>query len=127
MNGYNSILELNYGLEMNLINLSQSFIFRVKSNFAGLWSLSISFNCIISSMHSLLSAERFLKDFKMPGWAPLTESIVKKQIELSEKASKKSVNDLKFCAEMIEKGCKNCRDKETALYQVIQQCIAMRL
>ena len=41
----------------------------------------------------------------------------------SEKASKKSANDLKFCAEMIEKGCKNCRDKETALYQVIQQSV----
>ena len=75
-------------------------------------------------MHSLLSAERFLKDFKMPGWAPLNESIVKKQIELSEKASKKSANDLKFCAEMIEKGCQTCRDKETALYQVIQQSVS---
>ena len=75
-------------------------------------------------MHSLLSAEKFLKDFKMPGWAPLTESVVKKQIELSEIASKKSANDLKFCAEMVEKGCKNCRDKETALYQVIQQCVS---
>ena len=81
-------------------------------------------NCIISSMHSLLSAEKFLKDFKMPGWAPLSEEIVKKQIELSELARKKSANDLKFCAEMVEIGCKNCRDKENALYQVLQQCIS---
>ena len=75
-------------------------------------------------MHSLLSAEKFLKDFKMPGWAPLSEEIVKKQIELSELAGKKSANKLKFCAEMVKIGCKNCRDKENALYQVIQQCIS---
>ena len=60
----------------------------------------------------------------MPGWALLNESIVKKQIELSEKASKKSASDLKFCSEMVEQGCKNCRDKEIALYQAIEQCIA---
>ena len=81
-------------------------------------------NCIVSSMHSLLAAERFLKNFQMPGWAPLDETIVKKQIELSEKAIKKSTNDLKVCSEMVEQGCKICRDKEIALYQAIEQCVA---
>ena len=64
-------------------------------------------NCIITSMHSLLSAERFLKDFKMPGWAPLNESVVKKQIEISDKASKKSASDLHFCVEMIKQANSN--------------------
>ena len=78
-------------------------------------------NCIMTSIHSLLSTERFLKDFKMPGWAPLNESIVKKQIKISDKASKKRASDLHFCVEMIKQGCKICRDKDTALHQVIQQ------
>ena len=60
----------------------------------------------------------------MPGWAPLDETIVKKQIELSEKAIKKSTNDLKVCSEMVEQGCKFCREKEIALYQAIEQCVA---
>ena len=77
--------------------------------------------CLVTSMHSLLSAERYLKDFKMPGWAPLNESVVKKQIEISDKASKKSANDLQICVEMIKQGCRTCREKETELYQVPQQ------
>ena len=45
--------------------------------------------CLVTSLHSLLSAERYLKDFKMPGWAPLNESVVKKQFEIYDKAGKK--------------------------------------
>ena len=81
-------------------------------------------NVIVSSMHSLLASERFLKNFQMPGWAALDETIVRKQIELSEKAIKKSSNDLKVCSEMVEQGCSFCRAKENALYQAIEQCVA---
>ena len=42
----------------------------------------------------------------------------------SEKAIKKSSNDLKVCSEMVEQGCSFCREKENALYQAIEQCVA---
>ena len=74
--------------------------------------------CLVTSIPILLSAERLLKDFKMPGWAPISEEVVKKQIKLSEKAGKKSAKDLQICDEIIKQGCQNCREKEAELYQV---------
>ena len=80
-------------------------------------------NVIVSSMHSLLASEKFLKNFQMPGWKPLDETIVKNQIDLSEKAVKKIQNDLKVCQEMTEQGCSFCREKENAIYQAIEQLV----
>ena len=77
-------------------------------------SLSTS---LATSLSSLLSAERYLKDFKMPGWAPLNENSVKRQIEFSEKARRKSASDLKFISETIKQGCQSCSARFDALYQ----------
>jgi len=63
----------------------------------------------------------YVYSFKMPGWAPLNESVVKKQTEISNKAGIKSAKDLQVCEEMIKQGCRNCREKETELYQVLLQ------
>ena len=83
--------------------------------------------CLVTSLNSLLSAERFLKDFKMPGWAPMNETAVKRQIELSDKAWRKSANDLQICKEMIKQGCRLCREKEAELYQALLQDIPENL
>ena len=73
--------------------------------------------CLVTSLSSLLTAELYLKDFKMPGWLPLNESAVKKQIEISNKASRKSANDLQTCVDMIKQGCWYCRERDSELYQ----------
>lgn len=80
--------------------------------------------CLVTYLHSLLSAERYLKDLKMPCWAPLNESVVKKQIEISDKAGIKSANDVQVCVEMIKQGCRSCREKEAELYQVPLQNVS---
>ena len=80
--------------------------------------LSLS-TCLATSLNSLLSAERYLKDFKMPGWAQLNKNNVKRQIEFSEKAKRKSANDLKIINETIKQGCPNCRARFDKLYQNI--------
>ena len=82
--------------------------------------LSLS-TTLATSLSSLLSAERYLKDFKMPGWLPLNETAVKKQIEISEKASRRSANDLQVWVNKIEQGCRGCREKENEIYQVTLQ------
>ena len=77
--------------------------------------------CLVTSMNNLLTAQLLLKDFKMPGWAPLNDAVVKKQIELSDKAGKRSAKDLQHCVDMIKQGCRYCREKDAALYQEAQQ------
>ena len=78
--------------------------------------LTLSTN-IATSLRSLLSAERYLKDFKMPGWSDLNENSVKRQIDFSERARRKSTNNLKLINETIKQGCPSCRARFDALYQ----------
>ena len=73
--------------------------------------------CLSASLESLMSAERYLKEFKMPGWSDLNEDNVNRQIEFSKKAKKRSENDLKVITETIKKGCQNCRYRSEQRYQ----------
>ena len=56
----------------------------------------------------------------MPGWTDLNEDNVNRQIEFSNKAKKRSENDLKTITEIIKKGCQNCRYRSEQCYQNLQ-------
>ena len=53
-------------------------------------------SCLVTSLNSLLAAERYLKGIEMPGWNPMNANNVKLQIKNAEKAQRKSANDLKY-------------------------------
>ena len=58
---------------------------------------------------------------ELPGWKPLTESVVKTRIKAAAEAVKKSQIDIKHCQELLEKGCDFCREKDSMLYQEAYQ------
>ena len=68
-------------------------------------------------MKTLLTAQRILKGFELQGWPVMDENNVKTQIEIAEKAGNRSRIDVKYCLEVIEKGCQACRDKDAKLYE----------
>ena len=74
-------------------------------------------SCLVTSLNSLLAAERYLKDFEMPGWNPMNVNNVKQQIENAEKAKRKSASDLKYINDTIKEGCPNCRVRFNETYQ----------
>ena len=72
-------------------------------------------SCLVTSLGSLLAAEKYLRELQMPGWNPMNPENVKKHIENAGRAKRKSASDLKIINDTLKEGCPNCqlRSKET--------------
>ena len=78
------------------------------------------YNCLVTSLGSLLAVERYLGPLQMPGWNPMNKEKIKKLIENAARAKKKSAMDLRIINDTLKEGCPNCklRQKDTQQNQL---------
>ena len=74
-------------------------------------------SCIVTSLGSLAAAEKYLGEFKMPGWNLMNPENVKKLSENAGRAKRKSASDVKIINDTIIEGCPNCKLRPKNTYQ----------
>ena len=67
------------------------------------------YNCLITSLGSLLATERLLGPLRMPGWSPMKKEKIRKLIQNAGRAKNKCARDLKIINDTIKEGCPNCQ------------------
>ena len=66
------------------------------------------YNCILTSLGSLLAIERYLGLLQTPGWVPMNRNRVQKIMETAEQSKDRSAADLKRINEILKNGCPSC-------------------
>ena len=75
------------------------------------------YNCLVTSLGSLLALERYLGLLQTPGWNPMNREKIHKIMENAAKAKKKSAIDLRIINDTLKEGCPNCKLRQNDAQQ----------
>ena len=76
------------------------------------------YNCLVTSLGSLLAVERYLGLLQTPGWNPMNREKIQKIMENAEQAKTKSAIDLRKINEILKEGCPSCKLRQSNAQQI---------
>ena len=66
------------------------------------------YNCLITSLSSLRTLERFLGQIQTPGWTPLNREKIQRIMDNAELCRTQSAADLRRINAVLKDGCPSC-------------------
>ena len=76
------------------------------------------YNCLITSLSSLRTLERYLGQIQTPGWSPMSREKTQRIMENAEQARSKSAADLRKINEILKEGCPSCKLRQNNAQQI---------
>ena len=76
------------------------------------------YNCLITSLSSLRTLERYLGQIQTPGWSPMSREKTQRIMENAKQARLQSAEDLRKINDILREGCPSCKLRQNNAQQI---------